>query len=353
MATMTVTNVRRAYGVTPEIYFSKPIDNARLVKVADPRYKREMAVLAGALALLLALILVVCFQHYSAIEYGYRNEALQQQCEQAREARRQLQLDEARLREPWRIDEQAHQLGLQPPAGRTGGQPGYRCFQRRRGDGAGRRRFGDSRRRSKEERRHPGELGMAINSHRLRQSAGAPLPYWRACCFLDCLYRPATGRSAGLSLSLLVAARAAAAAASAGTGSRPGHYVRPQWPGTGHVGASRFVFAVPGDVPDHAHGGHPGGRRAWTSTPRRFKGEARFRENLRLGCAQGRCRNQSARIRELNLKGIYFQKEPKRFYPKRELAAQVLGYVGLDDEGLGGMELNFDDDPARAIPAAC
>lgn len=117
MATMTVTNVRRAYGVTPEIYFSKPIDNARLVKVADPRYKREMAVLAGALALLLALILVVCFQHYSAIEYGYRNEALQQQCEQAREARRQLQLDEARLKEPWRIDEQAHQLGLQPPAG--------------------------------------------------------------------------------------------------------------------------------------------------------------------------------------------------------------------------------------------
>ena len=32
------------------------------------------------------------------------------------------------------------------------------------------------------------------------------------------------------------------------------------------------------------------------------------------------------RIRALNLQGIHFQKEPKRFYPKRELAAQVLGY---------------------------
>mgnify|MGYP003348120209 CR=1 FL=1 len=32
------------------------------------------------------------------------------------------------------------------------------------------------------------------------------------------------------------------------------------------------------------------------------------------------------RIRNLNLRGIYFQKESKRFYPKRELAAQVLGY---------------------------
>jgi cell division protein FtsI (penicillin-binding protein 3) len=50
----------------------------------------------------------------------------------------------------------------------------------------------------------------------------------------------------------------------------------------------------------------------------------------------------SARVRALNLKGVYFQKESKRFYPKRELAAQVLGYVGLDDEGLGGVEREFD-----------
>ena len=48
------------------------------------------------------------------------------------------------------------------------------------------------------------------------------------------------------------------------------------------------------------------------------------------------------RIRALNLKGIYFQKEPKRFYPKREMAAQVVGYVGMDDEGLGGIERGFD-----------
>ncbi|WP_348268384.1 penicillin-binding protein [Edaphobacter paludis] len=50
------------------------------------------------------------------------------------------------------------------------------------------------------------------------------------------------------------------------------------------------------------------------------------------------------RVRELNLKGVYFQKEFKRFYPNNDLAAQVLGYVGTDDEGLGGLELEFDDD---------
>jgi len=48
------------------------------------------------------------------------------------------------------------------------------------------------------------------------------------------------------------------------------------------------------------------------------------------------------RIRALNLQGIHFQKEPKRFYPKRELAAQVLGYVGIDDQGLSGLERQFN-----------
>jgi len=47
-------------------------------------------------------------------------------------------------------------------------------------------------------------------------------------------------------------------------------------------------------------------------------------------------------VRSLNLKGIFFQKEFQRFYPDRTLAAQVLGYVGLDDNGLGGLEEKFD-----------
>ena len=50
------------------------------------------------------------------------------------------------------------------------------------------------------------------------------------------------------------------------------------------------------------------------------------------------------RVRELNLKGLYFQKEFKRFYPNNELAAQVLGYVGTDDSGLGGLEQQFDEE---------
>jgi cell division protein FtsI (penicillin-binding protein 3) len=50
------------------------------------------------------------------------------------------------------------------------------------------------------------------------------------------------------------------------------------------------------------------------------------------------------RVRELNLHGVYFQNEFKRFYPNGPLGAQVLGYVGADDAGLGGLEAKFDDD---------
>jgi cell division protein FtsI (penicillin-binding protein 3) len=62
-----------------------------------------------------------------------------------------------------------------------------------------------------------------------------------------------------------------------------------------------------------------------------------------------------ARVKALNLKGIYFQKEFKRFYPNDALAAQVLGYVGTDDTGLGGLERRFDKDlhgvPGRELTA--
>jgi cell division protein FtsI (penicillin-binding protein 3) len=49
------------------------------------------------------------------------------------------------------------------------------------------------------------------------------------------------------------------------------------------------------------------------------------------------------RIKSLNLQGIHFQKEPKRFYPARDLAAQVLGSVGMEDAGQSGIEHEFDE----------
>ena len=51
---------------------------------------------------------------------------------------------------------------------------------------------------------------------------------------------------------------------------------------------------------------------------------------------------QAKRVAALDLDGIGFRKESKRFYPNRELAANLLGYVGLDNVGLGGIEATYD-----------
>ena len=58
---------------------------------------------------------------------------------------------------------------------------------------------------------------------------------------------------------------------------------------------------------------------------------------------------QVQKVRELDLPGIYFETENKRFYPKRELAAHVLGYVGMDNEGLAGLEHLYERD-VRGTP---
>jgi cell division protein FtsI (penicillin-binding protein 3) len=47
-------------------------------------------------------------------------------------------------------------------------------------------------------------------------------------------------------------------------------------------------------------------------------------------------------VEALNLKGVYFQKENQRIYPKRDLASHVLGFVDLDEKGLGGVEYELD-----------
>jgi cell division protein FtsI (penicillin-binding protein 3) len=50
----------------------------------------------------------------------------------------------------------------------------------------------------------------------------------------------------------------------------------------------------------------------------------------------------STAVHNLNMKGIYYQKEFQRFYPDNNIAAQVLGFVGADDNGLSGLEEKFD-----------
>jgi cell division protein FtsI (penicillin-binding protein 3) len=50
-----------------------------------------------------------------------------------------------------------------------------------------------------------------------------------------------------------------------------------------------------------------------------------------------------ARVRELGLEGIHVIAEPKRVYPAAGLAGQVVGFTGIDGEGLQGLEARYED----------
>ena len=102
-------------GVTPEIYFDKRIDNSRLVRVHDAQRTREVAVFAASVCVLFLLTMIYCWQHFSAIEYGYKIEAQRIQRDSLIEENRALRLEEASLRDPERIDALARQMGLQAP----------------------------------------------------------------------------------------------------------------------------------------------------------------------------------------------------------------------------------------------
>jgi len=55
---------------------------------------------------------------------------------------------------------------------------------------------------------------------------------------------------------------------------------------------------------------------------------------------------QAAALQRLKLPGLGFYAEERRSYPQRSVAAQVLGYVGIDGNGLAGLELQFDQELA-------
>jgi len=100
---------------TPEVYFAKPIDNSRLVKLEDPQRSREMRQFGVALSCLFLLVMTYTWQHFKAIEYGYKIEFMKSERNGLSELNRTLRLEEASLRSPDRIDRLARQFGMQPP----------------------------------------------------------------------------------------------------------------------------------------------------------------------------------------------------------------------------------------------
>ena len=100
---------------TPEIYFAKRLDNSRVVKIADPKRRREMILFGITLCVFFLFVMVYLWQHFSAIEYGYRIEQLKVQRDTIVESNRALSLEAASLKDLARIERLAIHMGMQRP----------------------------------------------------------------------------------------------------------------------------------------------------------------------------------------------------------------------------------------------
>ena len=106
-------------------------------------------------------------------------------------------------------------------------------------------------------------------------------------------------------------------------------------------------YAVPSEIDDKQTAARALARVVHTEPNDGFTTEAQIAERLANGhsfawVARRVTPEVAARVKALPTKGIYAQKEFERFYPDNEIAAQVLGYVGVDDNGLGGLEQKFE-----------
>lgn len=99
-------------------------------------------------------------------------------------------------------------------------------------------------------------------------------------------------------------------------------------------------FAVPSEITDHDMVARLLSR-VLDTTPddisTKLAGSANF-----VWLARKLPSEKAERIKEMNLHGIYPVKERQRFYPKHQLASHVLGYVDIDEKGLGGIEYSLD-----------
>ncbi|MCY4598713.1 MAG: penicillin-binding protein [Acidobacteria bacterium] len=108
------------------------------------------------------------------------------------------------------------------------------------------------------------------------------------------------------------------------------------------------IYAVPTDVDDPAAttaavcGALGECTPAWRQTVEKRLGQQRAFAYVRRQVSPDAAR----RVAALQLDGIGFMKENRRYYPNKTLAAHLLGYVGIDNQGLSGIEAAYDGEIA-------
>jgi hypothetical protein len=100
-----------------DIYFySKKIDNSRVIRQADPKARSECWSVVGSAAVLLLLGASIIAPHVGSILAGYKLEALKQERQSLVNQKRDLDVKEAGLLSPARLNELAAARNLSAPA---------------------------------------------------------------------------------------------------------------------------------------------------------------------------------------------------------------------------------------------
>lgn len=104
------------------------------------------------------------------------------------------------------------------------------------------------------------------------------------------------------------------------------------------------IYAVPQEVRNAARTAAALGRALELDAAARKELTAQLQRNRAFVWVRRKVDPVKARaVRDLQLDGIGFLTENRRYYPRRELASQVLGYVGVDNTGMSGIEYAFED----------
>ncbi len=104
------------------------------------------------------------------------------------------------------------------------------------------------------------------------------------------------------------------------------------------------IYAVPQEVEDPQRAASLLARALALDTAGRKDLQVQLTKNRAFVWVKRKADPRHARaVRDLQLPGIGFLTENRRYYPKRELASQVLGYVGLDNTGMSGIEYEFEE----------
>jgi cell division protein FtsI (penicillin-binding protein 3) len=104
------------------------------------------------------------------------------------------------------------------------------------------------------------------------------------------------------------------------------------------------IYAVPQDIENPAQTAAALARPLGLDPAERRELQALLSKNRAFAWVRRKVDPATARaVRDLQLDGVGFLTENRRYYPQRELASHVIGYVGLDNTGMSGIEYTFEN----------